>query len=261
MLGVTAPALTRAFWRRAGSAPTKAIVPTADTILITCVLGTRRPRCGAWSGNSRAPSCGTGLTFTRSWNGQRWRRSRWRGGRLACHWVTGTPPEQWERSQRGFLGRVHRPHPGVDSHLGERGCLVIKEAGRVVLTGIVAPQQILRVWGLEAGSQRYSCLIAQQRHNLGLVFEPGADPRRKELLCFLAAASRAVRSRAAQVLSSGLSCKARSRGVLVRRAAPSSLTPGHGGRCHKRPSQARTPYTAHPASSRAKVVEEPEPLV
>ena len=39
------------------------------------------------------------------------------GGRLACHWVTETPPKQWERSQRGF-GQGHRPHPGVDSHLG-----------------------------------------------------------------------------------------------------------------------------------------------
>ena len=39
------------------------------------------------------------------------------GGRLACHWVTGTPPKQWDQ---GSL-QVHRPHPRVDSHLGDEG--------------------------------------------------------------------------------------------------------------------------------------------
>ena len=68
------------------------------------------------------------------------------GGRLACHWVTGTPPKQWERSQGS--GRVHRPHPSVDS-----------------LTGTIVPQQILWVWGLEAGSQRYSHRNSARGHH------------------------------------------------------------------------------------------------
>ena len=50
---------------------------------------------------------------------QRWRCSRWRAGRH----VTGSPGP---RPSNGKIparvpGRVHRPHPGVDSHLGERG--------------------------------------------------------------------------------------------------------------------------------------------
>ena len=96
-----------------------------------------------------------------------------------------------------------------------------------------------------------------------------------------------------QVLSSGLLLRAeRLRGVLVRRAAPSSLTRGHGRRCHRRPGLASCLHPArpghhreegaHPASSRAKgadreglplrggrvlaargppLAEEPEPLV
>ena len=58
------------------------------------------------------------------------------GGRLACHWQ-GPPPSR----------------EGVPCYQGVRG---------VVLTGIVL-----------AGSQRYSRLIAQQRPDLGLVYEVG----------------------------------------------------------------------------------------
>ena len=110
--------------------------------------------------------------------------------------------------------RVHRPHPGVDTHLGERGRPLLSRRSGGRAYGDRCSPAVLRMWGLEAGSQ--------QRQDLGLVFKLGASARSSPLLpCLRPAASRAVRSRVAQVLSSTLRAE-RSWGVLVRRAAPSS---------------------------------------